>query len=460
MNAIKLNYDTSRQDTFTADLPSSKSMAARAIIIAALAGVSPEKIGNLPDCTDTRELSSAVNSLLGAVPSPALRIESERAGETPLPVRLDLNLGLGGTSLRFFTALAASIPGLSILEDCAAPLKKRPLAPLCNALSDAGADIEFLGEAGYPPMMIRGEVLKGGSLKIDGAISSQFISAIIMTAPYWRLPLRLTLTGDHPVSLPYIEMTAEMMRRAGASVTLSEREIDVSTDKYSAETITAPIPSRPGSTILSPEADWSAASYFYELALLLPDREIKLARLTPPRESLQGDSGCAAIFNLFGVDTIYHPDGSATLRCDKSTRDSMAKISATTPVELDMSETPDLVPAIAVALCMAGIRFEITGVAHLRHKESDRLEALSAELAKIGFAVTAGVDTLCWNGDHSPADNDALIETYGDHRIAMAFGIAAANLPALKISNPKVTEKSFPGFFSLLEKAGFSAENC
>ena len=458
MNGIKLKYDSTRSDAVTVDLPSSKSMAARAIVIAALAGVAPDKIGNLPDCTDTRELSAAVGSLLNAVPSPASRIESGKS-EHPLPeIRLDLNLGLGGTSLRFFTALAASIPGMTILEDCAAPLKKRPLAPLCGALTEAGADISYQENAGYPPLLIKGNILKGGDLKIDGAISSQFISAIMMTAPYWRRPLRLTLTGDHPVSFPYIDMTAEMMKRAGASVTLSEREISVGTDKYSTGKITAEIPSRPGSTILSPDADWSAASYSYELALLLPDRSIHLERLTPPSESLQGDSECANIFNLFGVDSEFHPDGSATLTCDRATRESMAKISATTPIELDMSKTPDLVPAIAVGLCMAGIRFTITGVAHLRHKESDRLEAISNELAKIGFAVSAGTDTLSWNGDHTQAEEDAVIETYGDHRIAMAFGIAAADLPHLIISNPQVTEKSFPDFFRILSGIGFHEE--
>jgi len=440
MDKIELTYDRQTAGTPRLSLPSSKSMAARAIVIAALAGVATDRIGNLPDCTDTRELSAAVRTLLNAAP----------------PISLHLNLGLGGTSLRFFTALAVTMPHSEILIDCAAPLKKRPLAPLCEALRDAGADITYTEKEGYPPLLVRSEGMKGGKVDIPGDISSQFISAMIMCAPYWRNTLTLHLTGDHAVSFPYIDMTAEMMRRAGAEVEIEERTIKVASAKYSAEKITAEIPGIPGTTVLSPEADWSAASYLYERSLLMPDRTVNISRLTPPSESLQGDSECARIFSLFGVETTFHPDGSASLLCDKATRESMAKISSTTPLELNMARTPDLVPAIAVGLCMAGIRFVISGVDHLRHKECDRLDALSRELRKIGFTLEAGDDTISWKGEHFPAAGNESIATYGDHRMAMSFAIAAAALPHITIENPQVTEKSFPGFFDIIQEAGFS----
>ena len=443
MNGIQLNYDKSRTDEITVTLPTSKSMAARALIIGALAGKGPDEIKNLPDCTDTRELSAAINSLLAVSSRPGERIEMEN----PSPLTLHLNLGLGGTSLRFFTALAASLPAVETEIDCAAPLKKRPLAPLCEALNRAGADIRYMETPGYPPLFVKGDHVPGGNREISAEISSQFVSAMIMTAPFWRDGLNLTLTGEKAVSFPYIDMTVGMMKRAGADVTVDRNEKKISV---------APIPYNPESiSRLSPEADWSAASYFYELALILPDRAVRISSLTPPAESLQGDSGCEAIFSKLGVETEYLPEGGAILRCDRAKRDAIAEASKKEPVRLDMSEMPDLVPALAVALCMAGIRFEIYGIGHLRHKESDRISAIQLEMEKIGFGLRSTSDTLSWSGDRVPTGENETIETYHDHRIAMAFAPAAALLPYLSIRDPKVTEKSFPEYFGVLKEAGF-----
>lgn len=445
MNRLKLIYDRKRADDIRATLPTSKSMAARALIIGALAGVRPDGIGNLPVCTDTDELTAAINSLLDIIPSPEKRISDSN----PDPLCLNLNLGLGGTSLRFFTALSASIPATEMEIDCAAPLKKRPLAPLCEALNTAGADISYLDNPGYPPLLIKGKHILGGEREISAAISSQFVSAMIMCAPYWREGLSLTLTGDHPVSFPYIDMTVKMMCRAGAEVEISadRRLISVVKKSYRPENMGA----------LSPEADWSAASYFYELALSLPDRKIEISSLTPPQESLQGDSKCADLFKRVGVDTVFNADGSATLSCDKKKREEIASLSTASPIEFDMSATPDLVPALAVGLCLAGIHFNITGISHLHLKESDRISALQIELGKIGFDIEAGYDFLAWNGGTTPVGENEAIDTYHDHRIAMAFAVAAIKLPYLYINDPKVTEKSFPDYFEILKKAGFKS---
>ncbi|MDE5790500.1 MAG: 3-phosphoshikimate 1-carboxyvinyltransferase [Muribaculaceae bacterium] len=445
MKGIQLVYDRKREDEIIVTLPTSKSMAARALIIGALAGVRPSGISNLPVCTDTTELTSSINSLLDAIPSPADRIGMSN----PEPVCLNLNLGLGGTSLRFFTALASSIPSTEMEIDCAAPLKKRPLAPLCEALNTAGAEIGYLGNPGYPPLFIKGTHIPGGEREISASISSQFVSAMIMCAPYWKEGLKLSLTGHHPVSFPYIDMTMKMMQRAGAEVGISDdhRIISVGRNQY--------IPSRIGT--LSPEADWSAASYFYELALVLPERRIEISSLTPPHDSLQGDSKCAEIFNLLGVVTTFNGDGSASLTCDKGKRDSIASLSTKSPIELDMSATPDLVPALAVGMCLAGIRFNIIGISHLHLKESDRITALQIELEKIGYSLEAGHDFLSWNGGRTPVGENEAIDTYHDHRIAMAFAVAAVSLPYLYINDPQVIEKSFPDYFDILKKAGFKS---
>ncbi|MBD5387063.1 3-phosphoshikimate 1-carboxyvinyltransferase [bacterium] len=445
MNRLKLIYDRKRADNIRATLPTSKSMAARALIIGALAGVRPHGISNLPVCTDTDELTAAINSLLDIIPSPEKRISDSN----PSTLCLNLNLGLGGTSLRFFTALSASIPATEMEIDCAAPLKKRPLAPLCEALNTAGADISYLDNPGYPPLLIKGKHILGGDREISAAISSQFVSAMIMCAPYWREGLSLTLTGDHPVSFPYIDMTVKMMCRAGAEVEISadRRLISVAKKSYRPQNIDA----------LSPEADWSAASYFYELALSIPDRKIEISSLTPPQESLQGDSKCADLFKRVGVDTVFNADGSATLSCDKKKREEIASLSTASPIEFDMSATPDLVPALAVGLCLAGIHFNITGISHLHLKESDRISALQIELGKIGFDIDAGYDFLAWNGGTTPVGENESIDTYHDHRIAMAFAVAAVKLPYLYINDPKVTEKSFPDYFEILKKAGFKS---
>ncbi len=443
MNGIQLTYDRKRNDDIRIALPTSKSMAARALVIGALAGVRPSEFRNMPVCTDTVELTSAINSLLDVAPNPGMRVEEK----SPKPVCLSLNLGLGGTSLRFFTALASSIPAAEMEIDCAAPLKKRPLAPLCEALITSGADIRYMDSPGYPPLFIEGKEVEGGSREISAAISSQFVSAMIMCAPYWREGLQLQLTGEHAVSFPYIDMTVKMMQRAGA-------EVEVASDRKMIAVKRSPY-NKEGATRLMPEADWSAASYFYELSLALPEREIFISSLTPPENSLQGDSKCADIFRLFGVETRFNADGSGVLRCDVGKRDAMAKLSKEKPIELDMSATPDLVPALAVALCLAGIRFHITGIAHLHLKESDRIKAIQIEAGKIGFDLEAGDDTLSWRGGVTPVGESEAIDTYHDHRIAMAFAIAAVKLPYLYINNPEVVEKSFPDYFDLLKKAGF-----
>lgn len=423
MGGIQLTYDRELRSPINVKLPLSKSMAARALIMAAFAKVRPQAFSELPDCNDTRELSAAIDWFFAG------------SGKK-------YDLGTGGTSLRFFTGFIASIPDITAVLTCSEALGKRPLAPLCHALTDAGADIDFIDREGYAPLLVSGKKIQGGSLEMSGNISSQFASSVMLAAPYWTKGLHLKLIGDSPVSMPYIHLTASMMLNAGAKVTVEGKEITV-----------APGPYNPEKCVSEIEPDWSAASYFYELALLCPEREIHFYRLTPPSTSLQGDSRCADLFNLLGVENRYTEDGGAIVRCNTEKRDAIKNMDI--PLELDMSDTPDLVPALAVGLCLAGIKFSLSGVSHLRHKESDRLTALEIELSKIGYAVNIGENSLSWTGSRTPIGENESIETYGDHRIAMAFAIAAVRFPYLSILNPEVSDKSFPNFFPTLESSGF-----
>lgn len=468
MPGIQLIYRKGEKKSLTVALPTSKSMAARAIIIAAASGSDPESLADLPVCSDTEELLGAASLLPpGGIPKTG---HPEAPRETG-----DFHLGLGGTSLRFFTALAASWPGLEARISCADAMARRPVMPLCRALTQAGAEIEFEGREGYPPFITHGHQLKGGQLSLPAGISSQFCSALMMAAPFWKDGLSIDFGAEGTVSFPYIEMTAKMMRLAGAEVEATPRSVKVAAGSYNPDAV----------HLLRPEPDWSAAAYFYAFALLDPDIKISFLRLTPPADSIQGDARCAEIFDFIGVSTRYEADGSAYLICDPVKKKAMADLSKTAPLEFDMSATPDLVPPLVVALCLSGIRFVMHGVDHLRHKESDRLEALMLEMQKVGYALRVppkpgtaddfirheeripfiipddpahpennSGTILAWLGRYLPTAENETIDTRGDHRIAMALALAALKAPYVSMKNPEVVGKSFPDFFNVLTEAG------
>lgn len=413
-------------------LPLSKSMALRMMMLNAVADRQGRPMARLTHGPET--LPDDVEGLRHALQS-----LSER------PRHNEIYIGEGGAPMRFFAAFAASVGGTDIVLTGSDGLCRRPMAILIDTLREAGARIECLAREGYPPLHISGATLSPAALGMNPGVSSQYISALMLASPLWESPLDLRLEGGATVSTPYLRMTADLMRRWGAEVTLTPDRVSV------------------GNTLLaSPEsveieADWSAASYFYSLALLLPDRKIQIARLTPPERSLQGDSACAAIFGLLGVNTDYKEDSCATLSCDRSIRDAMA--ACREPLQLDMGATPDLVPALAVAMCLAGIRFRLFNIAHLKHKESDRLTALANELQGIGYRVEAQPDALLWDGGRYPVGEDIRVETYGDHRMAMAFASAAALLPYIAVEDPMVVDKSYPDFWDNLESLGFQLKS-
>lgn len=404
------------------NIPGSKSIAARALVCRLLGG-HDTVLTNLPDCGDTRgmlRLTEAVRQALS----------------TNIPTKVDI--GEGGTTLRFGMAACASIPGLDITLIGSQRLMERPHATLVDALRKMGAELTPIPSENA--IHIKGHPLAGGILQLDGSVSSQFLSALMLAAPTWESDTIIQLTG-HIVSRPYIEMTAGVMRSFGANVSIEESrpKSQAPSDANSQLEISVRATGYAQCARYDIEGDWSGASYFFETRLIaqslgidLPDFE--MPTLKSPSESLQGDSRVATIFaEASSLLTTRQPDNLTTLR-------------------LNLNDAPDLVPAVAVAFCLSDIPFQIEGVSHLRHKETDRMAALCTELRRLGYILTTTDDTMSWTGDRCEPDPTPLIRTYQDHRMAMAFAPSRLVYPNIQIEDSTVVEKSFPTYWQELEK--------
>lgn len=385
-------------------LPLSKSISARALIMAAFGSDRPAEVA---DCADTRALDEALSSDTATV-----------------------NIGAAGTAMRFLTAYYAATPGKSVVIDGSDRMRHRPIGVLVDTLRRLGAKIEYIGEEGFPPLRIDGCKLSGGQIEIDSTISSQFVSAVLMAAPTMAEGLTLRLTGD-TVSTPYIKMTAAMMRDRGIDIEIERDAITVRPGHYAG--CNTPV-----------EHDWSAAAFWYEIAAI----SAGWVTLTDMADkSIQGDSILADIYPRMGVLTEWNEEGAEL----SATPDLFSR------VDLDMSDTPDLVQAIAVTACAIGLPFRLTGVGTLRHKETDRIAALQNELAKIGCIVeNDGDSTISWEGRRMPVSEMPVIDTYDDHRMAMAFAPLSVFIPGIVIRDAETVEKSYPGFWDDLRAAGFT----
>lgn len=391
------------------DLPLSKSMCARALIINAVGGF--EAPSTVSDCDDTRALVDGLSS-------------AQASGL--------INVGPAGTAMRFLTAYFASLPGSDITIDGNERMRKRPIAVLVDALRQLGAQIEYAGEEGFPPLRIKGQKLQGGNVSLDPSVSSQFVSALMMIAPRMAAPLCLNFDGE-PVSLSYIKMTTRMMADAGVDAALMFNRLEV-----------------PNTPYVSPvgriERDWSAASYWYSIVALSAGC-VTLNDMS--EDSAQGDSRMVEFGARLGAETVESEDTPDALEV-------MASPEQHSRLDADMSENPDLVQTLAVAAAALGIPFRFTGVHTLRDKETDRLEALKTEALKLGLIFeTEGDDILCWEGKRVPIQSLPIIDTYGDHRMAMAFAPLSIFVPGIVINDCEVVSKSYPAFWTHLEEAGF-----
>jgi 3-phosphoshikimate 1-carboxyvinyltransferase len=312
-------------------------------------------------------------------------------------------------------------------------MKQRPVGALVDALRELGAEITYLEQEGCAPLEIAGGLKKGGSITVDGGISSQFISALMMIGPVLEGGLHISLSGD-VVSASYIRMTLYLMQKGGIEVSFNGREITIPEGKYNF-----------GRFVV--ESDWSGASYWYMIAALMPGSCITLPNLE--KNSLQGDAVLVSLFKVLGVESRME-NHSLVLHSGGEVSNNF--------FEYDFTACPDLTQTLAVTLCAMGIPFHFTGTRTLRVKETDRVAALQAELGKFGFLIEANAsgDSISWDGKRGQAENNPSIKTYHDHRMAMAFAPLAILMGEVLVNDPMVVTKSYPDFWQDLKKAGFS----
>ncbi len=393
----------------TIQLPASKSISNRALIINALArGTTPPC--NLSDCDDTLVMIKAL----------------AENNET-------IDIMAAGTAMRFLTAYLSTVQGTHILTGTER-MQQRPIQILVNALRELGAQIEYAGKEGFPPLRIHGTELKGNELTLKGNVSSQYISALLMIGPVLKNGLRLHLTGEI-ISLPYINLTLQLMKEFGAKAAwTSGNSIEV-----------APQPYTPVSFMV--ESDWSAASYWYQIAALSEQAEIELMGLF--RNSYQGDSRGAEIFSRLGITTEFTHEGVLLKKSNRLVEQ----------LNEDFVDIPDLAQTFAVTCCLLGIPFRFTGLQSLKIKETDRIFALKTELRKLGYLLQDVQDSiLIWDGERCQPEAQPVIQTYEDHRMAMAFAPAALRFPEMRIAEPQVVTKSYPTYWENLQQAGFGIE--
>ena len=402
----------------TIKLPASKSISNRVLVIYALSGskILPD---NLSDCDDTEVIMAALQHN---------------------PYEIDIKAA--GTAMRFMTAFLSVKDGEEHVLTGTERMKHRPIGILVDALRRLGADISYIGEEGFPPLRIRGHSLEGGLLEIPGNISSQFISALLLIGPVMRNGLTLRLTGD-VISRPYIDLTLWTMREFGADAEWSDYETIV----------VKPVPY--GQRPYYIENDWSGASYWYEMMALSrhKDDEIRLEGLMDG--SKQGDSSVRYIFSLLGVKSTFE-----TTQGGVPTTVSLRHTGRCVPrLEYDFINAPDLTQTFVVCCALLGVHFHFHGLSTLKIKETDRIEALKTEMRKLGYVIrdVNGCE-LIWDGERCEPSYEAGIDTYEDHRMALAFAPAAFRTGGLRINNPQVVTKSYPRFWDDLRKAQFTIE--
>ncbi len=389
-------------DCKSVDLPLSKSISNRFLIANAL---SKRPIQNtlLSEAEDSVILNKIITDL------------DER-----------INVGKAGTAFRFLTAYLSTLDKTFVL-DGDSRMRQRPIGVLVDKLRELGASISYLEKEGFPPLQIRGNLLQGRELAIEATVSSQFISALLLIAPSIKNGVELNLQGEI-VSSPYIDMTLKLMQEWGIGLEQKGNKLIVQEGNYVFN------------SHYKIEADWSSAAFIYQFFALSKLKTLFIENLS--LKSVQGDSRTASLFEFFGVKTRELDGGIELFKIAFEKKE----------VELDMLDVPDLIPAFVVTAAALAIPMKITGVKTLKNKESDRLFALKTELAKYQAVVDYNDNQLVLSTSFVFEDG-VLIETYHDHRIAMAFAPLAI-FGTVVINDPDVVVKSFPSFWKEMNKLG------
>lgn len=338
----------------------------------------------------------------------------------------EINIGHAGTAMRFLTAYFATLENKEVILTGSERMKNRPIKILVDALKFLGAEIQYLEKDGYPPLKILGKKLSKGFVEIQGNVSSQYISALLLIAPKLPNGLKLKFKGE-VTSVPYIKMTLSLLEALEIEFDWKDNVITI-----------LPKSSIKNKTIVV-ESDWSSASYFYSLVALNSGSELQLTSYR--KNSLQGDASLSNIYEKLGVQTVFKED-TIILKNTKTI--------APENLELDLVNTPDLAQTIAVTCFGLGISCMLTGLHTLKIKETDRLVALKTEIEKLGGKVNLTNNSIkVFSSDI--INKNISIATYHDHRMAMAFAPLALKVP-IQIEDPEVVSKSYPNFWNDFEK--------
>ena len=364
-------------------------------------------IHNLSDSDDTHHLQHALSSQ-----------------------DVEINIGHAGTAMRFLTAFFATQHKRTTILSGSERMHQRPIKVLVEALRDLGAEISYVEKEGFPPLKIIGKQLTKNKVQINGNISSQYISALLLIAASLPNGLQVELIGEI-TSIPYINMTLSLLEQVGVSAAFEDQVIEVKPFKDVKK------------QSLVVESDWSSASYFYSIvALSTVGSAIRLSSYK--KESLQGDAVLAKIYEHFGVETTYEANSVVLRKTIESSKELL---------KIDLNKAPDIAQTIAVTCFGLGVSCELLGLHTLKIKETDRLEALQIELTKLGANISV-TNTSLHLRTSSIMNANVSIETYNDHRMAMAFAPLAMRVP-LEILDAGVVTKSYRNFWKDLQQIGF-----
>ena len=396
----------------TVQLTGSKSESNRALIIQALSK-GTVKVENLSEAADTFTLKAAL----------------EKAQDTSTDLKT-IDIGPAGTAMRFLTSYLNLIKGNFVLTGTER-MQQRPIGILVDALKDLGADIHYENKSGYPPIKIEGGMIQGkDKISIQGNISSQYISSLLLIASSLKKGLTLDIQGEL-TSRPYVTMTLEMLKECGIAYDFNQNSIRIAKQPFQ-------------ESVIYVEPDWSAASYWYSIVALSKNGHIVLPGLK--QHSLQGDMEIVEIMTHFGVESSFESDGLHLKKVGLNSEKTL----------FDFKECPDLAQTVVVVASALKKDVSFTGLETLKIKETDRILALQTEIAKFGAELVADGETYHLKTENVSDPRNLTISTYEDHRMAMAFAPLALVFQQVIIEEPEVVEKSYPMFWDHLQQQGFS----
>ncbi len=343
----------------------------------------------------------------------------------------EVDIHHAGTAMRFLRGYFASHKGKDVVLTGSQRMTERPIKILVDALRDLGADIEYVKNEGYPPIRIKGKKLEKSKVSLPADISSQYISSLLLIAPQLENGLELELVGKI-TSVPYIKMTLGLLEQLGIATSFEGNHIKVAPK------------AEVGPMQLIVESDWSSASYFYSIAAM-SGIGTEIALSSYKKNSLQGDSVLSDIYRTFGVETVFEENRILLKKigdCQLPT------------VNIELANAPDIAQTIAVTCFGLGIGCHLTGLHTLKIKETDRLEAMKTELQKFGAQIRVTDKDLTLHATTQVIGSNVSIDTYNDHRMAMAFGPLALKI-SFKVNDAEVVSKSYPDFWEDLRKLGF-----